>query len=286
MSQEEQILVVPAELAKEAIAHCYRKVGTEVVTDGFHRASESLLPMLQEQAVFVPRTPAEEDPSLKQLIVYALVAYQGRILCYTRGKVGGEARLHAKKSIGIGGHINPEDWDLGALGAQAFRSTLTRELQEEVGILEAHIADVQFLGLVNEDQTDVGRVHLGLVYYVELFGLEGLKFEDALVNPIWVDEIDMRAEDNFELWSVLVRDAAWFGTGAAPRDEVPQRPDYQVRVIEEKRELDERLERLTAFLHSPKFDEVYVEERERLIRQHSLMVDLSAVLGERIAAFP
>ena len=58
---------------------------------------------------FMDRGEAEDDPSHKQLIPYALFHYKGKFLNYQRGKSGGEARLHAKRSLGIGGHINPVD---------------------------------------------------------------------------------------------------------------------------------------------------------------------------------
>lgn len=278
MSNVEQILVVPAALAIEAVLSC----GAEGLpsNDGFFTADDSILSMFQEKTSFVPRPPAEDDPSLKQLIVYALVSYRGSYLRYKRGKVGGEARLHAKRSIGIGGHINPEDWDLGATGTQAFRSALTRELQEEVGILESHIADVRLLGLVNEDSTDVGRVHLGLVYFVELSGVADLKFEEALVDPVWADEADLRADDSLELWSLMVRDALF----PAPTT-LPVRPAFQLRVIDEQAELHGRRKKLTEFLETQQFVDLPEDEQARLVRQHALMGELSDVLCERIAAF-
>ena len=58
---------------------------------------------------FVPRSAAEEDPTLKQLIPYAVFLHGGKILHYTRGAKSGEKRLVAKSSIGIGGHINDTD---------------------------------------------------------------------------------------------------------------------------------------------------------------------------------
>jgi predicted NUDIX family phosphoesterase len=275
MSKEEQILVIPAALAMDAIKAASIRLSGSLPesTDGFFPSDDSLLPILQENATFVPRQPAEDNPELKQLIVYALVTHGDKILCYKRGKVGAEARLHAKHSVGIGGHINPEDWDLGATGAQAFNTALARELQEEVGILGSHIAGVRLLGLVNEDGTDVGRVHLGLVYEVGLAGIAGLKFEEALVEPQWLSMAELKASEELELWSSLVVEA------------VQHRPGYQVRVIEEKDDLDDRLDRLNAFLDSPQFDDVDPAERERMLKQRNCMAELSAILGERIDAF-
>ena len=60
-----------------------------------------------------PRAAMEQDPTFKQLIPYVIFRHRdqaGRVSLfqYTRGKGQGEARLHAKRSIGIGGHISAE----------------------------------------------------------------------------------------------------------------------------------------------------------------------------------
>lgn len=60
---------------------------------------------------------------------------------------------------------------------------------------------------------------------------------------------------------------------------------YQERVIAEKKELDEKRERLTAFTFTKAFESLDDDEKERLNRQHAIMERYSDVLGERIAAF-
>lgn len=283
MSNNEQILVIPATVAADLIDSTHPYEPQLQSRDGFHPCQDvSLLSSIHAQASFADRQPAEEDPSKKQIIVYALVAFEGKILCYKRGKVGEEVRLHAKRSIGVGGHINPEDWDLGAPGPQAFDTALTRELQEELGILTAHIESVQLLGLVNEDTSPVGQVHLGLVYMVELRGTHGLVFEEALVEPIWLTEEELLKLEDLELWSSMVRDALFAQKGVV--DEAV-RPAYQQRVIIEKEVLDAKLAKLALFRDSRGFLDLDAEEQHRLVRQHDIMADYSQVLGERIAAF-
>lgn len=56
-------------------------------------------------------------------------------------------------------------------------------------------------------------------------------------------------------------------------------------MVEEKRELDVKLEKLKAFALTQIFLALPVEEQRRLLRQAGIMVDYSGVLGERIAAF-
>src|SRR5437867_11041675 len=58
---------------------------------------------------FLARAAAENDPTHKQIIPYAIVAHRDRVLYYIRGKKAGEQRLVAKGSIGIGGHMNDSD---------------------------------------------------------------------------------------------------------------------------------------------------------------------------------
>jgi len=49
---------------------------------------------------FVPRPEAENDLAYKQIIPYALIAFEETVLHYVRGKKAGEQRLVAKGSIG------------------------------------------------------------------------------------------------------------------------------------------------------------------------------------------
>ena len=111
---------------------------------------------------FRPRHEVEEDPSFKQIIPYCILHCSGQVFRYTRGKRMGEKRLHALESIGVGGHISLAD-DRPLLGgtADTYQEAMHRELEEEVVIESAY--EEKCVGLINEDSTPVGRVHLGLV---------------------------------------------------------------------------------------------------------------------------
>src|SRR5438094_3383853 len=130
---------------------------------------------------FFPRAQAENDPAYKQIIPYVLLAFQDRVLHYVRGKKAGEQRLVAKGSIGIGGHMNESDESLFAWDEQAYRAGVEREVNEEIKI------DTQFqdgiVALLNDDTTEVGRVHLGIV---ELFRLAEPKVEkrEAMITGL------------------------------------------------------------------------------------------------------
>ena len=72
------------------------------------------------------------------------------------------ARLHAKRSIGIGGHISADD----AAQASAYDEGMRRELEEEVVIDTPYRG--RMVGLINDDETEVGRVHLGVVHLFDV----------------------------------------------------------------------------------------------------------------------
>jgi hypothetical protein len=60
---------------------------------------------------------------------------------------------------------------------------------------------------------------------------------------------------------------------------------HQERVMTERRELDDKIEKLDTFRHGSIYPTLSSEERDRLTRQYCHMKDYSNVLGERIAAF-
>lgn len=123
---------------------------------------------------FVDRPIAEQTPAWKQWIPYCLLCCRGGdgsepgVLLVRRTKGQSEARLHGAWSIGLGGHVDPEDGPPSGPGNAYFARALGRELTEEL-VLPSHGAPKpRFLGLLNDDSTDVGAVHAGLVYRVDL----------------------------------------------------------------------------------------------------------------------
>jgi len=157
----EHVLVVPTERF-HALGH-FQGFTTEV-----DRYVDELLDPLYTS--FEPRSQAEEDPSLKQLIPYCVFRYtpeddEPQLFQYTRGKGQGEGRLHAKRSIGVGGHISSDDVDVPS-GLDPYEEGLRRELEEEVEIRSPY--QRHCVGLINDDETEVGRVHLGIVYLFEV----------------------------------------------------------------------------------------------------------------------
>lgn len=61
---------------------------------------------------------------------------------------------------------------------------------------------------------------------------------------------------------------------------------HQDRIVVERNELDERREKLATFIGADNFKHVPAAERSRMIEQYGVMTRYSAILRERIAAFP
>jgi predicted NUDIX family phosphoesterase len=142
----------------------------------------------------------EQDPTFKQLIPYCLFRHRNAsggvsLFQYTRGKGQGEARLHAKRSIGIGGHISSDD----ASAKSAYEEGMRRELAEEVAIDTPYRS--QMVGLINDDETEVGKVHLGVVHLFDV--------ERPAVQPREIEIIEAGFRPVSELLADLSRFETW-----------------------------------------------------------------------------
>lgn len=152
---------------------------------------------------WMPREEAEQDPSHKQLIPYVIVRDGDRAFLMERTSAGGDARLHRRATIGVGGHINPVDD-----GEDPITAGLHREWQEEIEA--AWIPDFTPIGVLNDDRNAVGAVHLGLVYTVEAAGRSFEIREDDKLSGRMADAGEIRdAWDRMESWSRLVVSALW-----------------------------------------------------------------------------
>ena len=189
----EHVLVVPTSLFHE-IGHF----------QGFCPDIEDYLERLRDpaQMSFRPRDTVEEDPSLKQLIPYCVFRHEGRVFHYRRGTEQGEGRLHSKRSIGIGGHISSEDTQAGR---SPYDEGMQREIAEEV-FLETGYTE-QCVGLINDDLTEVGQVHLGVVHVFDLDEPKVRPREESIIETGFAtpgDLVDDR--ESFETWSQICLD--------------------------------------------------------------------------------
>lgn len=151
---------------------------------------------------FMPRDQAEHDPAFKQIIPYVLITHGGRFLSYVRGKRAGEKRLVGLRSIGIGGHVNPAD-DLPLFSTDyrdAYRAAVEREVAEEIVVDSAH--SDRIAAILNDDTTDVGQVHLGIVHYWELKAPNVQKREQMITQFGFMTPGELRDEyESLESWS-------------------------------------------------------------------------------------
>ncbi|HUZ07204.1 MAG TPA: NUDIX domain-containing protein [Candidatus Paceibacterota bacterium] len=154
---------------------------------------------------FQPRAQAETNPDFKQIIPYVVVTDGKSILHYVRGKKAGEQRLVAKGSIGIGGHINDEDHSLFAVGLQAFQEAVEREVREELSVEGPF--DAKPVGLINDDSTEVGRVHFGVVHLLFRTPDKVKKNEQVITQVEFVPIEELKAKrEQMETWSQLCLD--------------------------------------------------------------------------------
>jgi predicted NUDIX family phosphoesterase len=155
---------------------------------------------------FFPRAQAENDPTYKQIIPYVLLAFKNKVLYYIRGKKAGEQRLVAKGSIGIGGHMNETDESLFALDEQAYRVGVEREVNEEIKI-DSQFED-RIVALLNDDATEVGRVHLGIVHIFHLAEQKVEKREAMITNLSFLTRAELTARrESLESWSQICVDS-------------------------------------------------------------------------------
>ncbi len=122
---------------------------------------QDILERLGNSARFRPRAGVEDDPAFQQIIPYIVFRHGERYLLTKRLKASSERRLHHLYSLGVGGHINPPD----DVHADPILHGLRREWQEEVNY-PGPVAH-KLLGLIKDDTTPVGQVHLGLVFLLE-----------------------------------------------------------------------------------------------------------------------
>ena len=186
----EQVLVLP----RSRVPGGCEFTGVRAADDG---ALEVLRRAVRDSGRYLPRPSAEVDTDHKQLIPYVVVSQDARLFVMERSSAGGDARLHGKASIGVGGHLNPVD-----RGEDPLMGGLRREWSEE--LIAEFEPEFRLVGFLNDDSNPVGAVHLGVVFTVEADGhavavREHEKLTGRFATP---DEI-LAIWDRLETWSQL-----------------------------------------------------------------------------------
>lgn len=188
----EKILVVPRE-----------KLFENIFFEGFEREKITYyLERIRKYSIFIKRFLVENDSNYKQIIPYLIIKFKNKYFMFQRFPIGAEDRLFHKYSVGIGGHINEKDVKKNK---DLINSGLEREFGEELiyrGKLKSKI-----IGCINDDFDDVGKVHFGIAYLIEIesSGIEvreKSKMEGKLVNK----EDLLKNKNKMERWSQIIID--------------------------------------------------------------------------------
>jgi predicted NUDIX family phosphoesterase len=184
----EQVMVVERERLKPFL------VEHGLVREGLDEALDTIL----DGFFFIDRPTAEGAPQYKQIIPYVVIRHAESFFLLQRTPKQTEARLHHKLSLGIGGHINPDTPEL--------LDGLQKELEEEVHMAGDY--DLTFVGILNDDTTEVGRVHLGVVYVLDAHDRDVTVRETEKMTGRWAGVSELAAlREQMETWSQIVFDS-------------------------------------------------------------------------------
>ena len=155
-----------------------------------------ILDLIATKHLFIDRPLAEVSPEFRQIIPYVVIRNGDDYFVLKRTTKQTEARLHHKLSLGIGGHVNP---------GHSLLEGLQKELGEEVHIAADYA--MEFIGMINDDSTDVGRVHLGAAYLLEAGSKDVVVKETEKMIGEWMPRAALReVRSRFESWSEIVYD--------------------------------------------------------------------------------
>ncbi len=173
--------------------------------EGYNLDVERYLPVLLDPTnnQFMERDEAEQDVRYKQLIPYVVLRHGDTVFQYVRGKRSTESRLQDMRSIGVGGHIEPTDRSLFSSDHQVYREAARREVHEEVELSTSYVERI--VALLNDESTEVGRVHFGIVHLWDLVE-PNVKKREGLITQAGFTPIGRLRDEPGELehWSQLV----------------------------------------------------------------------------------
>jgi predicted NUDIX family phosphoesterase len=195
------VLVIP----EETVAHLYRKSG--LYTD--EQSISDVLNAIIKHGQYVKREWAENTEKVKQIIAYGIIRNENKILCLRRTKKSNRKALRLRYTVLVGGHVDNADLDKKDI----VKSCLIREIDEELGIKDFGL--IRQIGVVVDTETTVGRLHIGLIYdvqihqssvvlYPELDNKEFVNLYDRTDYPLQdYDELLNKAK-KFDPWSKLI----------------------------------------------------------------------------------
>lgn len=174
----------------------------EVNFEGFKEdATGELYRILLENGEFRERLLVEEDDNYKQVIPQGLLRSGDMVYVNQRLPKQTESRLLYAYSLGVGGHLNPEDdliahMDLIQLG-------LHREMAEEVKVPIPF--SPKYIGLTNDEQAEVSRVHIGVWFEISLLSSDVTVKETEKLKGFWQEVSGLEEyAPKFESWARML----------------------------------------------------------------------------------
>lgn len=174
--------------------------------------------LTRQSTTYLPRSIAETSDDYKQIITYTVIQHQSKILSFRRGLYNRAASfLRGSQCIGFGGHVSEDDHTLFSIDDLGIRHNAAREINEELllpgGRPRIDASSLEYLGILNDDSSDVGVRHLAVVlrYYVDDWqSWKRVSRGEASINRLrWLDTISESIRlAEFEYWSQLV--LRWF----------------------------------------------------------------------------
>jgi predicted NUDIX family phosphoesterase len=188
---QEKVLVVPSTIINS------------LCPKPFSRNTEGVIDAAIKNAQFLARKIAETDFNFKQIIPYVIVRHENRYILMRRTTKQTEARLHDKYSIGVGGHINDQDMSKGI--ENIIHQGMRREIDEEIHIKSERSCEL--VGVINDNSSEVSRVHMGLVYILTAGSSDFTIVELDNYTASWATVEEMALSyDKMESWTQIVYD--------------------------------------------------------------------------------
>jgi len=171
---------------------------------GLIKNHSEVLEKIVQNGLYLKRGELEEDSSFKQIIPYAIISNQESYYLFNRTSQQQENRLHHKFSLGVGGHMNPNNCKVTP--RQYLINELKREVFEEVKLASnCLIEGIEFAGFVNDDTISVGRVHIGLLYTIQVSNKHVYVHETNKMTAEWINKHNL---DEFyggmETWTKII----------------------------------------------------------------------------------
>ncbi len=171
-------------------------------TDPILYDTDKVLQCIKNFGSYRLRWQVEQDSSWKQVIPYVVMETEERIMAAKRLK--GDPRLVGGYTVGMGGHINPED------GEEPIETCIRRELEEETtfnweqDLSGYQIHPVSFVNVRNE----VSLMHICIPVRLQVRNHEAIKIrETEKLEGVWMEKSNLDVLDGkLEGWSEIALD--------------------------------------------------------------------------------